>query len=194
MRQSNLPLIAVLVLVVLGVPGVLGVLFLQSGAGRADWSPLIQAARSGEAESVHLLVEAGADPDRQDDGPNGWTPLLHAVHKDQPGAVRELIAAGADVNRAAPNGLTPLMMAAAERKKDIFGLLLAAGADPHARKPGGETVLTFAVIGGDPAIARALLRRAPDLRLRNTKEDWGARAFAWVRGRSEVLDAIGGQR
>ena len=149
------------------------------------------AARSGEPESVRLLVEAGADPDRHDGGPNGWTPLLHAVHTRSPGAVRELLAAGADVNRAAPNGLTPLMMAAAERKGEVFELLLAAGADPHAEKPGGGTVLTHAVIGGDPAIVRALLRQAPDLRLRNTMEDWGARAFAWVRGRSEVLKEVG---
>jgi ankyrin repeat protein len=150
------------------------------------------AARSGEAESVRLLVEAGADPDRRDDGPNGWTPLLHAVHKDQPAAVRELLAAGADVNRAAPNGLTPLMLAACQAEPEIFAALLAAGADPHAVKENGETVLTQAVIGGDPRIVRALMQRAPDLRLRRTTRDWGARAFAWVRGRSEVLDAIGG--
>ena len=141
---------------------------------------------------MRLLVEAGADPDRQDDGPNGWTPLLHAVHKDQPAAVRELIAAGAGVNRPAPNGLTPLMLAASQAEADIFMELLAAGADPHASKPSGETVLTHAVMGGEPRIVRALMERAPDLRLRNTKEDLAARAFAWVRGRSEVLDAIGG--
>ena len=141
---------------------------------------------------MRLLVQAGADPDRQDDGPNGWTPLLHAVHKNQPAAVGELIAAGADVNRAAPNGLTPLMLAASQAEPEIFAALLAAGADPHAAKPGGETVLTHAVMGGEPRIVRALMERAPDLRLRNTTKDWGARAFAWVRGRSEVLDAIGG--
>ncbi len=141
---------------------------------------------------MRLLVEAGADPDRQDAGPNRWTPLLHAVHKDQPAAVRELIAAGADVNRPAPNGLTPLMLAASQAQPEVFEVLLAAGADPRASKPGGETVLTHAVMGGEPRIVRALLERAPHLRLRNTKEDLAARAFAWVRGRSEVLDAIGG--
>jgi ankyrin repeat protein len=141
---------------------------------------------------VRLLIQAGADPDRQDDGPNGWTALLHAVHKEQPAAVHELIAAGADVNRPAPNGLTPLMLAASQAEPDIFMELLAAGADPHAVKPDGQTVLTNAVMGGEPRIVRALMERAPDLRLRNTKEDWAARAFAWARGRSEVLDAIGG--
>lgn len=154
-------------------------------------SPLIWAARADRVESVHLLLESGADPDRRDNGRNGWTPLLHAVHKNAPGAVRELLAAGADVNQPAPNGLTPLMMAAGESKREIFEILLAAGADPHARKEGDETVLTFAVLGGDPAIVRALRRRAPDLRMRNTMEDWGARGFAWVRGRSEALKEAG---
>lgn len=155
------------------------------------FSPLIWAARADRVESVHLLLEAGADPDRQDNGRNGWPPLLHAVHTNAPGAVRELLAAGADVNQAAPSGLTPLMMAAGESKKEIFELLLAAGADPYARKDGDETVLTYAVLGGDAAIVRSLRKKAPDLRMRNTMEDWGARSFAWVRGRSEVLKEVG---
>ena len=190
MRQSNLPF-TLAGAAVLAVLGVLVVLSLRSDARSADLGPLIGAARSGEAESVRRLVQAGADPDRRDGGPNGWTPLLHAVHKDQPAAVRELLAAGADVNRAAPNGLTPLMLAASQAEPEIFELLLAAGADPYAEKPGGETVLTHAVIGGDPAVVHALRQRAPDLRLRNTMEDWGARGFAWVRGRSAVLKEVG---
>ena len=192
MRQSNLPLVlSAAAVLVLSVPLVLWVLSSRPGARPSDLGPLVMAARSGDAESVRRLVDGGADPDRRDDGPNGWTPLLHAVHKDRPAAVRELISAGADVNRAAPNGLTPLMLAASQGELEIFEDLLAAGADPRAEKPGGETVLTHAVLGGEPEIVHALLERAPDLRLRNTMEDWGARAFAWVRGRSEVLKEVG---
>ena len=155
------------------------------------FSPLIWAARADRVESVRLLLEAGADPDRRDNGRTGWPPLLHAVHTNAPGAVRELLAAGADVNQAAPNGLTPLMMAAGECKREIFEVLLEAGADPYARKQGDETVLTYAVLGGDAAIVRTLRKKAPDLRMRNTIEDWGARGFAWVRGRSEVVKEAG---
>ena len=191
MRQSNLPLLlsaaAVLVLSVLCVLYVL----LVPRAKEQQFGPLIQAARADQVDKLRQLLEAGADPDLQDDGHNRWTPLLHAVHKNAPGAVRELLAAGADVNRASPSGLTPLMMAAGESKPEIFEMLLAAGADPHARKEGDETVLTYAVLGGDPAIVRTLLKEAPDLRMRNTMEDWGARGIAWVRGRSEVLEEIG---
>ncbi|HYN20641.1 MAG TPA: ankyrin repeat domain-containing protein [Thermoanaerobaculia bacterium] len=157
-------------------------------------SALVWAARAGRADNVRLLLQAGADPDRRDSGRNGWTPLLHAVHKRAPVSVRVLIAAGADPSRPAPNGLTPLMLAASQGEVESFEVLLAAGADPYARKPNGETVLTHAVLGGKPRIVRALLRRAPDLRLRNTAEDWGARTLAWVRGRSEVLDVIEGKR
>ena len=192
MRQSNLPLVlAAAAVLVLSVLLALWVLSSRPGVRPADLGPLVVAARSGDAESVRRLVEGGTDPDRRDNGPNGWTPLLHAVHKNQPAAVRELIAAGADVNRAAPSGLTPLMMAAAQAEPEIFELLLAAGADPYARKEDDETVLTFAVLGGDPAIVRTLRRQAPELRMRNTMEDWGARGIAWVRGRSEVLREVG---
>lgn len=154
------------------------------------FTALVWAARSGQAEAIGELARAGADPDRQDGGPNGWTPLLHAVHKNQRGSVRALIAAGADVDRPAPNGITPLMLAASQAEEEIVEELLASGADPHARQPGGETVLTHAVIGGDARIVRALLNRAPDLRMGDTWEDRAARLFARARGRSEVLAAI----
>lgn len=221
MRQSNLPLaFAAMAVLALAVPWVLSFPgrsaprtalarvaasgsaaqvreLLESGAppesSGESLSALIWAARAGRTDNVRLLLAAGADPDRRDGGRNGWTPLLHAVHTRAPAAVRVLLAAGADPSRPAPNGLTPLMLAASQGEVESFAILLAAGADPYARKPSGETVLTHAVIGGEPRIVRALLQRAPDLRLQNTVRDWGARAFAWLR-RSAVMNVIEGTR
>src|SRR5277367_1242945 len=63
-------------------------------------SPLIAAARDGDATRIAQLVAAGADVNQRG-GVNDWTPLMHAVHKNQPAAVRALIDAGADINATA---------------------------------------------------------------------------------------------
>jgi ankyrin repeat protein len=162
----------------------------------AGFTALDWAARTGRTDAIAELVRAGADPDLRDSGPNGWTPLLHAVHKGQLEAVRALIAAEARVDAAAPNGLTPLMLAASQSLPEIVDALLAAGADPRLETKDGETALTFAVMGGDERVVRSLLREAPDLKLSRTWEGLAARAFARVRGKSEVLALLdrGGER
>lgn len=66
----------------------------------APISPLIAAARDGDAAHIEELVKSGADVNQRG-GVNDWTPLMHAVHKKQPAAVRALIDAGADVNLTA---------------------------------------------------------------------------------------------
>lgn len=136
-------------------------------------TPLDVAARTGDPARIRTLAASGADLNAVDRGGTRWTPLLHAIHKGQRGSVSALIQAGADVNRTSPSGLSPLEMAAGNGQADIVRRLLAAGADP--REPG---VFTAAVSGGalsdidrpldgtcNPEIVRALLQRAPDLRL-----------------------------
>ncbi len=128
------------------------------------FTPMVWAARAGQADAIPVLVESGADPDRRDHALNSWTPLLHAVHTDQLGTVRALIAAGADVNRPSPNGATPLLLAAEQGNAEIVEELLAAGADPRAEIDGcPRTVLGRAVLGHNPRIVDALLRKDPDL-------------------------------
>lgn len=148
-----------------------------------DW-----AARTGRTEAICELIRAGADPDGRDHGPNGWTPLEHAVHKGQLGAVRALLAAGARVDAGSSgNGITPLMLASSQGEAEIVDALLAAGADPHHEQEGRETALTYAMTDGNERVIRALLRKAPDLRLIDSWEGDLARLLARVRGQSDIL-------
>jgi ankyrin repeat protein len=79
------------------------------------------------------------------------------------------------------------MLAAAQGEGEIVEELLATGADPRVKQPGGETALTHAVVAADARCVKALLGRAPDLRLGDTWEDWLAPKVARLRGRTEVV-------
>lgn len=94
-------------------------------------TPLIAAARQGDAARIADLVKSGADVNQRG-GVNSWTPLMHAVHTRQPAAVEALIAAGADVNATggARGRDTALRLAEIEKYNDIAGMLRDHGAKP----------------------------------------------------------------
>jgi len=113
---------------------------------RAEFTPLIDAARNGDAATVRSLIAQGADPNAPSGG-NGWTPLLHAIHKAQPRSVEALIDGGADVNRIAGDGVTPLMMAAGYGYADIVRTLLTHGANPRIADSAGFRAIDLAAAG-----------------------------------------------
>jgi ankyrin repeat protein len=61
------------------------------------WTALQHAVQKQQAESVHALLEWGADPDATEPG-NMATPLLIAASHNDPAMVRSLLDAGADIN------------------------------------------------------------------------------------------------
>lgn len=173
---------------------------LSRGEGNAC-DALVWAARGGQGPSILAITARGVNPDACRVGVNRWTPLLHAIHKNQRAAVAALLEAGASANPPADaDRLTPLMMAAGNGDLGIVNLLLEAGADPRVTKPNGINALTIAVSGGalmdidrpllgscHPEIVRALLSRAPELRLQPSLRTGIARHLAYLNGCDEVL-------
>jgi ankyrin repeat protein len=92
-------------------------------------TPLIAAARLGDAARISELAKSGADVNQRG-GVNNWTPLMHAVHTKQPASVQALIQAGADVNATAgARGRdTALRLAEIEGYSDIAATLRDHGA------------------------------------------------------------------
>ncbi len=92
-------------------------------------SPLIAAAREGDAARITELVKSGDDVNQRG-GVNNWTPLMHAVHKNQLASVRALIDAGADVNMTAGarGNDTALRLAEIDHDTDIVKILHDHGA------------------------------------------------------------------
>lgn len=141
--------------------------------------PLIQAAWSGNPETVAALLKSGADPNQANH--QGLTPLMASTwgktgHGDLR-SVKALLAAGATVNGTDTFGRTALMNAAASGNLEIVTLLLASGAEANIHikdvdflaknplPPGGHLILVNgsalheAAANGHVEIVSALLKK-----------------------------------
>jgi ankyrin repeat protein len=94
------------------------------------FTPLLFAARVGDARSAEHLVRAGAAVN--DRAPNGASVLAMAAHSGSGAVARLLIEKGADPN-AAEAGYAPLHAAVLRGDLDLVKALLARGANPNAR-------------------------------------------------------------
>jgi len=86
-----------------------------AGTGWMTGTPLHAAAAGSHASIVHLLLEAGADPNTRQR--HGYTPLHAAAANADLESVEALLAAGAAVDARNDDGDTPLMLA--EKSGDL---------------------------------------------------------------------------
>lgn len=143
---------------------------------------VMAAARAGDAESIRLLLAAGADPNASE-AKYGETALIWAAAENQADAIRALVAGGADPDRKAKDldlapmdwvqigmvstvlpagGWTPLMYAAREDALDAALALTEAGADLDLQDADGTTALGFAIMNEHYDLAAALLAAGAD--------------------------------
>lgn len=167
------------------------------------WTALMCGARGGSVAVVKSLLASGANPNLRDSYVNGWTPVMHALHKRQNQAAQTLLDGGADINARTKSGLTALIMAAGDGNLDMVQILLARGADPYAEDTSGTSALSMAVSGGafsdidrpllgacQTEMVKALVQKAPDLKLKNSFAGRFARTLARLKGCSEVLELV----
>jgi ankyrin repeat protein len=165
--------------------------------------PLSAAARRSQLAVLDVLIRAGAHVNLRDAGGNGWVPLIHAVHTHQPAAVRFLLERGATPDGPSDLTMTPLMMAVASGQTDTARLLIERGANVRRQSPGGASMLALAISGGaltdidkplfggcHPDMVRLVLQHAPELGLRQSVWDRGARVFAGFNGCRASLELV----
>lgn len=84
-------------------------------------TPLHSAAAGGSAEIVHLLLNAGADPNARQNG--GFTPLQAAAQNGDAAMARDLLDHGAEVDAATDDGRTALAIAEEQGHDEVAALL-----------------------------------------------------------------------
>lgn len=127
---------------------------------RGGSTPLLFAARVGDAESARLLLKAGADPN--DALPDGTSALILAAHSGHGDVGEALLEKGADPN-AMGAGYTALHAAVLKSDVRLVKALLAHGANPNVRMTKGTPMrrdttdfnLPATLIGSTPYLLAA---------------------------------------
>ncbi len=124
------------------------------------------AAHFGHAETLHFLLDSGADPNLVSQHPLGVTSLHAALFGRKPETAAILISRGADValrrrGQGWPRaGWSALHYAAAFGYTALIERLLEAGADPVSKDDAGRTPIEVAIENGHHKIAERLRGRS----------------------------------
>ena len=129
-------------------------------------TPLMQAARLGNVETVRALLASGADPNAKEK--NGeQTALMWAIAERHSKVTEELVRNKVDVNAHTKNGATALMFAA-RGDVDSVRILMDGGARPNDAIPDwGGTALIIASTMGKTNVVQVLLDKGADPNLRD---------------------------
>ena len=118
-------------------------------------SPVFDAAKSGTAEQVKLLLTFGADPNAATT--SGLTALHQAAARGNLDMVKELVQAGAEVNAVTKDGRTPIFYAAERGKASTVSYLLDKKAEINLADEKGVTPLILAARSGNAALVKFLV-------------------------------------
>jgi len=148
---------------------------------------LLNAARSGDTETIKSLLNNGADVNAKDN--EGWHPLQLAAKRGDVEIVRFLLENGADVNATNNLGGTALMSAASRGYVEIVKLLLEKGADINAQQTFGSTALMMAAIEGQTNSVELLLDKGADINAKNPN-GMTALMFAASAGHTDTVELL----
>src|SRR5262245_44449769 len=178
------------------------------GTGGGGLTPLIFAAREGDAESARYLLDGGASINQTSE--YGWTPLLTATNNRHYQLAKYLLERGADPNITNKGGWTPLYLATDNANieggdypvpkpdwdhHEFIKVLLERGADPNRRVRDNTLTRTIFTMqwfyeGGATPFVRA--SQSSDTALMQLLLDYGADAFQETENGDTALTASGG--
>ncbi|VUC29558.1 unnamed protein product [Clonostachys rosea] len=155
-------------------------------------TPLWFAAMNGKADTMKVLLAAGADVEG---GSGVTTTLYEACRVGSLQTVKLLLAAGADIESTAGTwqSYTPLQVAADEGRLDVVEILLAAGADVNAPTFSiySLTALQIAADRGHLEVIETLLASGADVNdLGSEQYGYTALQVAALRGHLEVVERL----
>ena len=141
------------------------------------------AASQGSAETLRLILQAGASPDAREGG-LGMTPLMAAAFFVNTETLRVLIDAKVDLEARDQKNRTALMWAADGGCYETARLLLDAGAQVDALGELGSPPLIYAAQHGFDDVVALLVERGADV---NRKATLGLTALDVARQNKQTL-------
>jgi ankyrin repeat protein len=165
-----------------------GAMLIAMSAVVGAETPLVDAAKRGDTETVRRLLAGGANAN-QPYG-DGTTALHWAAYRNSLELTTILIGAGANVNAATDLGVTPLWLASTEADGPLVQRLLEAGADPNASLPSGETPLMGASRVGRAGAVAALLAKGAQVNAREQSRGQTALMWAASQGHAAIIGLL----
>ena len=125
-------------------------------------SPLMIAARTGAADAVRILLDAGATVDALAKPSESFVQEIAGLHAQDDATLDETTAEAKRQRLDAffEEGSTALMYAAALGHREIVSMLVAAGASARLKDKDGQSPLVHAANMGAVAIADELITKA----------------------------------
>ncbi len=164
-----------------------GVLALTAWMQAATPATVVEAAMSGNRDSVRAMLKDGADVNTAQ--ADGMTALHWAATKNDVDLAKLLLVAGANLKAATRiGGYTPLLIASRSGHADMVTALLAAGSDPNAATANGATPLMFAAQAGSVPTVNALLKGGADVNAAEKVKGETALFCAKVGVKTKVMD------
>ncbi|KAI1305369.1 Histone-lysine N-methyltransferase EHMT2 [Halotydeus destructor] len=130
------------------------------------------ASQSGHLVIVHLLIQAGANPNAQNASME--TPLMQAISAKHSSVVKYLIKAGACVDIRGEDGMSAVHLAAKAGNGDAVGYMLSmTRIDVNTKDEGGWTPLVWATEHKHLNIVKMLLSKGADPSIQDDEENVG---------------------
>ena len=131
-------------------------------------TPLHQAARGRNENTLRALIELGANIEAKDK--DEQTPLHQAVHFQRENTIRALIELGANIEAKDKTEKTPLHYAARTSRDNTLRLLIELGADIEAKDKDEHTPLNQAVQFDIENTIRALIELGANIETKDKYE------------------------
>ncbi|CAL4248424.1 unnamed protein product [Meganyctiphanes norvegica] len=152
-----------------------------------DRTALIKAAIRNHADITRILLEAGADIEKEND--HSQTAMQEAAWRGNTETITVLINHKADVNSLDQYGATPLIRTAQKGHLAATMELINAGANVTIAENNGDTALHNAIYSNSTQIARLLLQKGANANKRNNKGQTPA-DLARDKGYRQLADTI----
>lgn len=115
-------------------------------------SALIEAVAERNTAEIQRLLNAGADPDSEEEGEQGLTVLMLSVYAKRRDIAQMLLEHGANPNKHTEGQWTPLIEASYQGYLEFVRLLLQYGADPSIKDLNGATAISEAVVHDEVSV------------------------------------------